>query len=668
MPSDINNPDIIDRNLSPISILLVDDEEDIRDVLGIYLKDLGYDVSTAENGEEALAIFAQHKQMIVLSDIKMPGMDGIELLKRIKEMNPDTEVIMITGHGDMELAIKSLKFEAIDFITKPINDDVLDIALKRAQERISMRRQIRTYTENLEKLVEEKTARVIELERQVAVGQALEGLTSLLKNISSDLESGETFFNEMPCFVSIHNKDLKIVATNQLFKERIGDKIGKSSWEIYKIDSTRDYKGPVAETFQTGIGKRSKEIVVYANGTESPVIVHTAPIRSRGNEVELVLELSVDISEIKRIQEELRTTQQRYQQLFDEAPCYISVQDKEFNIVNVNKRFSNDFGKGIGSKCYEIYKHRHEPCNNCPVAKTFEDGQSHQTEMVVTSSLGEQYDVLIWTAPLYDASGNLTHVMEMSTNITQIRKLQDHLSTLGFLITTISHGIKGILTGLDGGMYLVHSGFAKENMKQIQEGWEIVKLMVGRIRSMVLDILYFAKKRELKWEKTDVISFANDVALMIESKIRTHQIEFIKEFDPQIGEFEIDPGILRSALINILENAIDACVMDKTKSSHTIRFCVTQEENDIIFDVYDNGIGMDKETLENLFTLFFSSKGHMGTGLGLFISNKIIQQHGGSIKVSSTYGQGSHFRVRMPKVPSESIKVAQLELTPSSSD
>ena len=124
-------------------ILLADDEEGIRKVLGISLTDSGYDVITAENGEEALEIFRRVQPSIVLTDIKMPGMDGIELLQKIKQEDPDTEVIMITGHGDLDLAIKSLKYEATDFVTKPINDDILEIALKRAHEKMDMRRQLR---------------------------------------------------------------------------------------------------------------------------------------------------------------------------------------------------------------------------------------------------------------------------------------------------------------------------------------------------------------------------------------------------------------------------------------------------------------------------------------------------------------------------------------------
>ncbi|HBZ54220.1 MAG TPA: hybrid sensor histidine kinase/response regulator [Syntrophobacteraceae bacterium] len=171
-------------------LLLVDDEEGIRKVLSISLMDCGYQVWTAQNGEEALRLFEEIRPQIVLTDIKMPGMDGIELLQRIKKDAPDTEVIMITGHGEMDLAIRSLKHEATDFITKPIHDEVLEIALKRAQERISMRAALREYTDNLEKLVRDKTQQLLESERLAAVGQTVADLAHAIKNITGGLKGG----------------------------------------------------------------------------------------------------------------------------------------------------------------------------------------------------------------------------------------------------------------------------------------------------------------------------------------------------------------------------------------------------------------------------------------------------------------------------------------------
>lgn len=378
-------------------ILVVDDEKATLSMLSLLLDAYGYAVLTAENGESGLEIFRNERPSIVLTDIKMPGMDGIEMLQKIKEDDHDAEVIMITGHGDMELAIKSLKYEATDFITKPINVDALEIALKKVHDKIIMKQKLREYTENLEALVQEKT------------------------------------------------------------------------------------------------------------------------------------------------------------------------------------------------------------------------------------------------------------------------DLQDRLSSLGLMIGSISHGIKGLLTGLDGGMYLLDSGFEKENQDRIKEGWKVVKFMIDRIRKMVLDILFYAKERDMKWEQVDVLSFANEVALVVEPKIQSQNIEFVCDFDPTLGEFEIDAGFVHSALINIIENAVDACIKDKSKISHKIIFGVNHDKDHIIFDVIDNGIGMDKETKEKIFTLFFSSKGSKGTGLGLFISNNIIKQHGGEIKIRSTLGQGSKFSIKIPKIIPESARTPYSE-------
>jgi signal transduction histidine kinase/FixJ family two-component response regulator len=632
-------------------LLLVDDEEGIRKVLGISLTDLGYQVLTAENGEEALEIFRRENPPIVLTDIKMPVMDGIELLRKIKDESPDAEVIMITGHGDMDLAIKSLKYRAIDFVTKPINDDILEIALGRAHEKILMRQQLREYTENLEALVQEKSAQLVEVERQVAVGQAVEGLASMLRNLAGDLEGGLNYFNEMPCFVSIHNPKLEIIAVNQIYRDRLGDKVGSPSWEVYLGETGTRLKCPAAETFRTGTGQRTRTSIKYASGQEAPVIVHTAPIRNRSSDVELVVEISADIAEVKRLQDELRQTQQRYQQLFDEVPCYISLQDRQFRLLATNRQFNDDFDVELGAYCYEVYKHRDQPCPNCPVAKTFEDGQSHQSEMVVTPKSGDQRNVLIWTAPIRDGEGKIDRVMEMSTDITQIRDLQDHLSSLGLKIGSISHGIKSLLAGIDGGVYLVESGLARDDPDRVREGWDAVKIVIDRIRKLVLNILFFAKEREFKPQNTNVLNFAYDVAASIESKIRAAGAALDCDFSSDSGEVSMDAGVVRLALINILENALDACVEDTAKKSHKIEFSVKPVNQNIVFEIKDNGIGMNRETRENLFTLFFSSKGNKGTGLGLFIADKIITQHGGKINVTSQPNRGSSFKVTIPVKP-----------------
>lgn len=170
------------------SVLLVDDEPGIRRVLSLSLEDRGFIVRQAANTEEALALFRREPAPVTLTDIKMPGQDGLDLLREIKALDPEAEVVLITGHGDLDQAIQGIKHDAADFVTKPIHDDALDIALARAFERRSMRMAIREHTEHLERLVEQKTRELIDAERLAAVGQAVAGLSHSVKNMASGLE------------------------------------------------------------------------------------------------------------------------------------------------------------------------------------------------------------------------------------------------------------------------------------------------------------------------------------------------------------------------------------------------------------------------------------------------------------------------------------------------
>ena len=355
------------------------------------------------------------------------------------------------------------------------------------------------------------------------------------------------------------------------------------------------------------------------------------------------------------MREALRTSQQRFQQLFDEVPCYISVRDADFRLTAANRRFKEAFEHPQGSQCFSDVRGRPTPCSGCPVRDTFKDADTHQAEMVVAAKNGKVQNLLVWTAPIRDADGNVEQVMLMATDITEIRRLQDRLSSLGLMMGSLSHAIKGHLTGLDSGMYLLNRGFAENNSEQIHEGWEVVQLIVGRLKKLVLDILYYSKERDLKVERTNAARFSEDLLRTLEPKAREHGIELAADFDESIGEIEIDTGGMRSALLSILENAAEACSEDSAKEAHRIVFRAEAEDDGIRLVVEDNGVGMDKQALESVFTLFFSSKGDRGTGLGLFVAHKVVQKHGGRIEVESRLGEGSRFTIHLPRKLPKSV-------------
>ncbi len=139
--------------MSGKKLVVIDDDPEIRDAMSRILAGYDYEVFTAEDGSKGLELVARENPSIVLTDIKMPGMDGIEVLKRVKEQNPDAEVIVVTGHGEMDLAIQALQLEASDFINKPISKQGLTVALRRAEERTWLRNKLREHTEVLEQMV-----------------------------------------------------------------------------------------------------------------------------------------------------------------------------------------------------------------------------------------------------------------------------------------------------------------------------------------------------------------------------------------------------------------------------------------------------------------------------------------------------------------------------------
>lgn len=126
-----------------MKLLVVDDEENTRKSLSTFLRFKKYDVETAEGGEKALELLKGNGYHVVLTDLKMPGMDGLELTERIKKAYPDVHIIVMTAYGTIKTAVDAMKKGAFDYLTKPLNQDELLISLARIKERLDLTREVK---------------------------------------------------------------------------------------------------------------------------------------------------------------------------------------------------------------------------------------------------------------------------------------------------------------------------------------------------------------------------------------------------------------------------------------------------------------------------------------------------------------------------------------------
>ena len=230
----------------------------------------------------------------------------------------------------------------------------------------------------------------------------------------------------------------------------------------------------------------------------------------------------------------------------------------------------------------------------------------------------------------------------------------ERLAAIGQTVAGLAHCIKSILFGLEGGVYVVNKALRKDDMQKLHTGWNMVRKNIDKASNLVLDLLDYPKERTPEYESCSPNIIAEEVCELMEPKakdILLDETEIIRDFDPHLGEVLLDPKRIHRCLLNLVSNAIDACLMDEDESKVCMVKVSTRREGEgkFVFQVSDNGCGMDDEVKKQLFTSFFSTKGSKGTGLGLLITQKIVQEHGGTLSVNSEPGKGSVFTILLPE-------------------
>jgi signal transduction histidine kinase len=455
-------------------------------------------------------------------------------------------------------------------------------------------------------------------------------------------------FEEIPFNVAVIDRDYNIAAANSSFTDRFGDWRGKKCYEVYKKLHQPCDECPSAQVFETGKTIVADAVGIDQHGKPTHYVGHVAPLRlTEDGPVDYVLEMTRTVTGT-------RSWQQEYQILFDRVPCYITVIDKDYRIVRANEAFRHSFGDVLNRYCYEVYKRRKSKCPNCPAARTFRDNKVHNSNQVGTDRRGQDVHYQVTTSPLARSGDQVGHVIEISTDVTAVRKLErdvveaERLAAVGQTVAGLAHSIKNILMGLEGGKYIVSLGLKKGDEEMVNEGWEMVERNFAKTTTLVKDFLSFSKGRLPQLQMVNPATLVNEIVDLYKDITAQSGITLRSEIAEHVRRAPLDPDGIHTCLTNLVSNAIDACQMGEQKGSEVV-IRVREKGEKLVFEVADNGCGIDYEIKQKVFTTFFTTKGGEGTGLGLLTTRKIVQEHGGKIVLESEKGQGAHFRMEFPR-------------------
>ncbi len=453
-------------------------------------------------------------------------------------------------------------------------------------------------------------------------------------------------FEQVSCKIAIIDRNLKIVEHNRSFQELFGQGLGRPCYEIYKKKKQPCDQCTAALTFADSKIRINEEVGLDRNGRTAHYLVHMVPITKENGEVTYIVEMSTDITEIKRLQQE-------YQTLFDKVPCYIAVLNRDFKVVRANSFMQKTFGSTTSQYCWELFKHRDEKCENCPADLAFADNDTHTGEQIGLNKEGKEIRYAVTAYPL--TGGNfVNHVIEMAVDVTKVYQLEqekieaERLAAVGQTVAGLAHGIKNILTGLEGGVYIFKSGLDRNDRDRIDQGWDVLHRNIDKISMLAKNLLNFSKGIVPKVKMIRPADMVHEVIELYKETARKYNIELVTECDESIAPAPMDPEGIHTCLANLMSNAIDACQLSD-KPVCEVRVRCKEEDECIVFEVEDKGCGMDYEVKQKVFTNFFTTKGGGGTGIGLLLTRKMVQEHGGRITMESVPGQGSLFRMVFPR-------------------
>ena len=473
-------------------------------------------------------------------------------------------------------------------------------------------------------------------------------------------------FEHVPCDIKIIDRNFQIIETNQKSRESFGAIEGAFCYEILKNRSSACNDCTALHTFEDGQMHSGRSTVIDKKGKKVELLITTVPYAAKNGDFDLVLEMAVDISHTLELQEELKMTNITMGSLISSSLYGIIAVDENDRITIFNQAAERMLG-------IKDVDHLKKEDLDTIFPKGFlemvsaSSGPMYLHETKVSSITGDSFPARLTGIRLL-AAEEYRGMAFWIHDIRRIKKLEaenleaERLAAVGQTVAGLAHGIKNVLTGLEGGEYILNSGLQKGDIKRIQKGLEMLNRNTKRVSTFVKEFPNYSKGQEIEADLCDPLEIAKEVVNTYYVKINQLGIKLTTDFQENIGLAALDSEGIHESLSNLLGNAIDACRISENSDELTIILRVSEKENAIVYEVIDNGCGMDYEVKRKVFTTFFTTKGLGGTGLGLLMTKKIIQQHGGKVDFDSILDHGTTFRITLPR--ERLPKLRQIDIMP----
>ncbi len=223
---------------------------------------------------------------------------------------------------------------------------------------------------------------------------------------------------------------------------------------------------------------------------------------------------------------------------------------------------------------------------------------------------------------------------------------QERLAATGQTVASLSHSIKNILQGMRGAADVVELGLKKQDMDHIRTGWSILHRNLDKVQALTMNMLAYSKPRTPNYELTNLPYVLHECLDLVAAQAEDRKITLLTEINKDQPPVPADADGLHQAVLNLITNAMDAVEPGRGVVTITSDFDALNQQ--AVIEVQDNGTGIAPDALGRIFQPFYSTKGQKGTGLGLAVTKKIIDEHRGTIQATSTLGGGTTFRITLP--------------------